>query len=72
MEEWLELSLVPAPIESSENVDCLLDALLADAEALDRDSDVRSSLLPARRSVRLGEAKARASLRKVGRALKEA
>ena len=35
-------------------------------------SAVRSSLLPARRRVRLGEASARASFRKVGRALKEA
>ena len=35
------------------------------------DSVVRSSLLPARRRVRLGEASARASFKKVGRALKE-
>ena len=72
MEEWLELSLAPAPIESSENVECFLDALLADAETVDRGSEVKSNLLPARRSVRSGEARARASLRKVGRALNEA
>ena len=35
------------------------------------DSAVRSSLLPARRRVRLGEASARASFKKVGRASKE-
>ena len=34
-------------------------------------SDRRSDLFPARRSVRLGEARARASLRNVGRASKE-
>lgn len=72
MEELLEPSLAPGPTESSEKVDCLLDALLAGAEALGRSSDVKSNLLPARRSVRFGEARARASLRKVGRALNEA
>ena len=36
------------------------------------ESAVRSNLLPARRRVSLGEASARASFKKVGRALKEA
>ncbi len=34
-------------------------------------SEAKSDLLPARRSVRFGEARARASLRKVGSALNE-
>ena len=62
----------------SESSVSLLDALLGVDDGRStrkpsmRDSSVKSTLLPARRRVRLGEAKARASFRNVGRALKEA
>lgn len=58
-------------------MDSLLLALLgvsgphSEGKLVGGDSAVRSSLLPARRRVRLGEARARASFRKVGSALKE-
>ena len=67
----MELSLTP-PLMGSGNGDCLLDTLLSDVDMVGKDAEVRSNLLPARRSVRFGEASARASLRKVGRALNEA
>lgn len=71
----------PFALESVGKRDCRLDLL----ERLERlgvgssgtccpsgpASEARSDLLPARTTVRLGEARARASLRKVGRALKE-
>lgn len=79
-DEWLESNLRPGPRppESLGSADCLLDVLDGVAEGRSgtcpfaRVSDERSDLLPARRSVRLGDAKARASLRKVGSASKEA
>ncbi len=80
MEEWLELSRIPSPLlpYPSGNAECLLDTLdwvgtklLEGRCSVGTGSANRSNLLPARRSVRFGEASARASLRKLGRALNE-
>lgn len=73
MEEWLELRRVLPVLESSVKVlDILLDVRGGWSEKpLRRDSLVKSTLLPAKRRVRLGEARARASFRKVGNALNE-
>ncbi len=74
MEEWLELRRLIPELESSVNV---LDTLIGvsgkfpEEKPLRRDSLVKSSLLPAKSSVRLGEARARASFKKVGSALNE-
>ncbi len=80
IEEWLELPRGASglPLESLGKAEVLLETLdwvgtrLSEGRRpLGTGSDRRSDLLPARRSVRFGEARARASLRKVGSALKE-
>ena len=74
MEEWLELRRLTPELESSVKV---LDTLIGvsdkfpEEKPLRRDSLVKSTLLPAKSSVRLGEARARASFKKVGSALNE-
>lgn len=68
------------PLESNGNGVCLLEVLDGVAggrrgssqySSMDAESEARSHLFPASNTVRLGEASARASIRKVGRALKD-
>lgn len=86
-EARVAVNLVPVPIRLVERIDpftsqgiddCLLDVLdgVGGGRELSSKSDwaseVRSALFPARMTDRFGEARARASMRKVGREAKEA
>lgn len=67
------------PLASKRKDDCLLDVLdgvnggrVASSGRSDVVASARSALFPARRTVKFGEDSARASMRKVGSAAKEA